>query len=208
MRTHGGLALVLATLTLIVPMLFGCGAQAAPTVTPDLAATSAAATAQANTAQANDEATRTAVTVAQALTAAAPMPTTPPEPPNANATSIPPTATSSNTAIPQPRANASGTLKPTAEPSSETSLPILTPKPEEVPIADLHFHPDPLFPPFVAKQLMNRNGVQCGGLGAKGMNPLLWAVCANALGNQYIAFAGQVELNQLYLQTGIAAMGT
>ena len=54
---------------------------------------------------------------------------------------------------------------------------------------------------------MDRNGVLWGGLGAKGINPLLWAVYANALGNQYIAFAGQVELNQLYLQSGIAAMG-
>tara|TARA_B100000315_G_scaffold256791_1_gene303622 strand:- start:3226 stop:4179 length:954 start_codon:yes stop_codon:yes gene_type:complete len=77
---------------------------------------------------------------------------------------------------------------------------------KDVPIADLHLHPDPQFPAVDVIKWMDRNGVRWAGAGAKRGRRKPWEQYAAHFGNRFIAFGGQSELNIIYLKQGIKAM--
>lgn len=76
----------------------------------------------------------------------------------------------------------------------------------ELPIADLHLHPDPDLSPSAIKDAMDSNGVRWAGAGAKRGPRSTWVAVSEALGGRFIPFAGQAELNRAFFQGGVAAM--
>jgi len=74
----------------------------------------------------------------------------------------------------------------------------------ELPIADLHLHPDSDLSPSQIKDAMDANGVRWAGAGAKRGDRSTWMTVAGELGDRFIAFAGQVELNRAYFDGGVA----
>ena len=81
-----------------------------------------------------------------------------------------------------------------------------------VPLADLHLHPDLTFSPSKALDRMNRNNVQWGGGGVltwpeyvEGRRDV-WLAYSRILGDRFIPFAGQSELNRVYQVGGAAGM--
>ena len=77
---------------------------------------------------------------------------------------------------------------------------------KEVPIADLHLHPNRGLSPDDVRVWMDRNNVRWGGAGAKFGRQFIWQSWASTLGNRFIPFAGQSELENIYLKGGIKAM--
>lgn len=76
----------------------------------------------------------------------------------------------------------------------------------QLPIADLHFHPDPPVSTAEARDRMDRNGVRWAGGGVINAERSLWELYARDLGPRFIPFSGQSELNRVYREGGIAAM--
>ena len=73
---------------------------------------------------------------------------------------------------------------------------------QELPIADLHLHPRHDIPPTEIKDRMDANGVRWAGAGTIGERSVTLAH-SNALGERFIAFAGQGELNRAYFDGGV-----
>lgn len=73
-------------------------------------------------------------------------------------------------------------------------------------IADLHLHPSPDLSPSEVKKWMDENAVRWAGAGVRRGDASIWAAYSKELGNRFIAFAGQTELNRAYLEGGVAAM--
>lgn len=83
----------------------------------------------------------------------------------------------------------------------------------DLPLADLHFHPQVAISPAMARQWMDRNGVRWIGGGAKAwkmevlaLGRAMWTTYARQLGDRYIPIGGMTELNLAYRKGGIAAM--
>jgi hypothetical protein len=76
----------------------------------------------------------------------------------------------------------------------------------ELPIADLHCHPSLDLSPSDAKKWMDENGVRWAGAGVRRGDASTWRDYSKELGNRFIAFAGQTELNRAYFEGGVAAM--
>ena len=83
----------------------------------------------------------------------------------------------------------------------------------ELPLADLHFHPQAAISPATARQWMDRNGVRWIGGGVKAwemevlaLGRAMWTTYARELGDRYIPIGGMTELNLVYRKGGIAAM--
>lgn len=82
----------------------------------------------------------------------------------------------------------------------------------ELPLADLHLHPDISFAPSKALDRMNRNNVRWGGGGVltwpnyvAGRRDV-WLAYSRILGERFIPFAGQSELNRIYQVSGADGM--
>ncbi len=82
----------------------------------------------------------------------------------------------------------------------------------DVPLADMHLHPDLGLSPSKVRDLMDRNGVRWGGSGVvtwpknvAGRRDV-WEHYARELGERFIPFAGQSELNWIYQTGGANAM--
>ena len=80
----------------------------------------------------------------------------------------------------------------------------------DIPIADLHMHPHPKVSAAEARDRMDRNGVRWAGAGAagvkRGARRATWVSYSKKLGDRFIAFAGQTELNIIFKDGGIDAM--
>lgn len=76
----------------------------------------------------------------------------------------------------------------------------------ELPIADLHFHPSLDLSPSEAKKWVDESGVRWAGAGVRRGDASTWRDYSKELGNRFIAFAGQTELNRAYFEGGVAAM--
>jgi hypothetical protein len=76
----------------------------------------------------------------------------------------------------------------------------------DIPIADLHMHPDPKTTAAEASDRMDRNGVRWAGAGDRGARRATWVSYSKKLGDRFIAFAGQTELNIIFEDSGIDAM--
>ena len=76
----------------------------------------------------------------------------------------------------------------------------------DLPLADLHFHPDPPMSSQEARDRMDKNGVRWAGGGVINADRPLWERYARELGPRFIPFTGQSELNRIYRRGGIAAM--
>jgi len=83
----------------------------------------------------------------------------------------------------------------------------------DLPLADLHFHPQPAISPAMAREWMDRNGVRWIGGGVKAWKlevlPLgraMWTTYALDLGERFIPIGGMTELNVAYRKGGVAAM--
>ncbi|MDP6788799.1 MAG: hypothetical protein QGI13_16955 [Rhodospirillales bacterium] len=83
----------------------------------------------------------------------------------------------------------------------------------ELPLADLHFHPQSTISPTQARDWMDRNGVRWIGGGAKAwkmevlaLGRAMWTTYARDLGDRFIPIGGMTELNVAYRLGGIAAM--
>lgn len=80
---------------------------------------------------------------------------------------------------------------------------------QELPIADLHMHAFAKSTPADIKQRMDRNGVRWAGLGARtsgGGSRKTWEEYSAALGDRWIAFAGQSETIVIYKNDGVAGL--
>ena len=73
-------------------------------------------------------------------------------------------------------------------------------------IADVHMHPHPDNAPEDVLAWMDRNNVQWAGLGAITGGREVRENYAQVMGNRYIAFAGQSQLNQIYRDGGNDAL--
>jgi hypothetical protein len=76
----------------------------------------------------------------------------------------------------------------------------------DLPIADLHLHPDPGLSTEEVKDRMDKNGIKWGGGGVIRGDKTVWQHHAKDLGNRFIAFAGQSEMNGIFRSRGIKAM--
>jgi len=83
----------------------------------------------------------------------------------------------------------------------------------DVPLADLHAHPDLSISPSQYQVQMDNNGVQWAGSGVvtwpkniEGRRDV-WENYSRVLGDRFIAFAGQSELNRVFQLGGSKAMG-
>jgi hypothetical protein len=83
----------------------------------------------------------------------------------------------------------------------------------DLPLADLHFHPQATISPAMARQWMDRNGVRWIGGGAKAwklevlaLGRAMWTTYARELGDRFIPIGGMTELNVAYRLGGIAGM--
>jgi len=94
---------------------------------------------------------------------------------------------------------------------------------KDIPIADLHLHARTKLKPSMAQKRMDRNGVRWAGAGStskaalaaakgntgsktQGGESSLWRSYSKALGDRYIAFAGQSELIHAYAEGGVDAI--
>ena len=94
---------------------------------------------------------------------------------------------------------------------------------KDIPIADLHLHARTRLKPGIAQKRMDRNGVRWAGAGATSKAALaaakgktgnktqggernLWLSYSKALGDRYLAFAGQSELIHIYAEGGVDAI--
>ncbi len=80
---------------------------------------------------------------------------------------------------------------------------------QELPIADLHMHAFAKSTPADIKRRMDRNGVRWAGLGARtsgGGSRKTWEEYSAALGDRWIAFAGQSEMIVIYKNDGVAGL--
>ncbi len=79
---------------------------------------------------------------------------------------------------------------------------------EEMPLADLHFHPDSSSSPGKMLKEQDQSGVKWAGLGVKGANADSRGTEADfsaAFGNRLILFGGQSELNLIFKKGGLKA---
>jgi len=78
----------------------------------------------------------------------------------------------------------------------------------EMPIADLHFHPDAHNSPAAMLKVMDAGGVQWAGLGVKGYDSDtrdLETEYSGVFGSRLIPFGGQSELNGIFKEGGLDA---
>ena len=73
-------------------------------------------------------------------------------------------------------------------------------------IADLHLHPSLDLSPSEVKKWMDENGVRWAGAGVRRGDASTWRDYSKELGNRFVAFAGQAELNRAYFEGGVAGM--
>ncbi len=77
---------------------------------------------------------------------------------------------------------------------------------DEIPIADLHFHPEAKMSPSKILQAMDDNNVQWAGLGVKLGKFKLWKKYSDEMGSRFIPFAGQREFQAAFFKGGASAM--
>jgi hypothetical protein len=76
----------------------------------------------------------------------------------------------------------------------------------EIPIADLHFHPEAKMSPSKIMQVMDDNNVQWAGLGVKLGKFKLWKKYSDEMDGRFIPFAGQREFQVAFFKGGSSAM--